>query len=86
MGFFDDFKEDIKKEMGDVKKSVKTAQLKSELRELERQTDAAFAAIGRIVVEKDGIATFGEDGENLERLLTKVAEKKAEIREFEGVK
>ncbi|HJJ57120.1 MAG TPA: hypothetical protein O0X40_02900 [Methanocorpusculum sp.] len=84
MGFFDDFKEDIKKEMGDVKKSVQIAQLKSDLRELERQTDAIFAIIGRAFVEKEGISGFGDDGDKLEKLLAKVAEKKAEIREAEG--
>jgi len=86
MGFITDFKENVKSEVSDVKKSVKVAQLKSDLRELERQETAAFAVIGRAAVTLDGAGKFGADGEKLTEIQEKIRNKKSEIMNMEEQK
>lgn len=84
MGFLTDFKENVKSEMDDVKKSVKVAQMKSDLRELERQETAAYATIGKAAVTLDGVGRYGADGEKLAEIQAKIADKKSEIMNAEG--
>jgi len=86
MGFITDFKENVKSEMNDVKKSVKLAQMKSDLRELERQETAAYAVIGRAAVTIDGVGKFGADGEKLIDIQVKIKDKKSEIMNMEEQK
>ena len=84
MGFFDDLKATAKTEMDGVKKSVKAAQLQSELNDLKREETEAYAAIGRQAVSEAGVQKFGDAGAKLLEIQEKITAKEAEISEVKG--
>ena len=84
MGFFDDLKATAKSEMDEVKKSVKGAQLQSELNDLTRAETELYAQIGRLAVAESGIEKFSETGIKLMDVQEKIIAKKAEIAEVKG--
>ncbi|HJJ28496.1 MAG TPA: zinc ribbon domain-containing protein [Methanocorpusculum sp.] len=79
MGFFNDLKTSAKEGVDDIKKSVKTEELKSQIRDLERKENEAYAEIGREAVALDGPDKFGEKGENLMKLQSEIETKKNEL-------
>ena len=84
MGFFDDLKATAKSEMDEVKKSVKGAQLQSELNDLKRAETEIYAEIGRLSVAELGIEKFGETGVKLMDIQEKITAKEAEIADVKG--
>jgi Putative virion core protein (lumpy skin disease virus) len=83
MGFFDDLKSAAKEGAADIKNTVKTEELKSQIRDLERKETEAYAEIGREAVALDGPDKFGEKGENLMKLQSEIETKKNELAALE---
>jgi len=84
MGFFDELKNVAKEGAANIKNTMKTEELKSQIRDLERKENEEYAEIGREVVALDGPEKFGEKGSRLMKLRSEIETKRNELAAIEG--
>lgn len=80
--FIDSLKTSAKVGADEVKKSMRTNQLQSEISQLEKKQNDIYASIGRMAVESDGLEKFGDFGTELARLQEEAAAKRTELNEL----
>ena len=85
MGFIDDLKSSAKTEMDSARRSLKLSQLNGELEDLKRIELEAYAAIGRMAVDKYGLKKFDEYGEKITSIQERIAKKEEEIADLESL-
>ncbi|HJJ47990.1 MAG TPA: zinc ribbon domain-containing protein [Methanocorpusculum sp.] len=83
MGFLDDLKSAAKESAADIKNTVRSEELKSQIRDLERRENETYAEIGREAVALDGPDKFGEKGSTLMKLQSEIETRKNELASLE---
>jgi len=80
--FIDSLKTSAKVGADEVKKSMRTSQLQSEISQLEKKQNDIYASIGRMAVDAEGLEKFGDVGTELAGLQEEAAAKRAELNEL----